>query len=143
MPYFFNTKNQTFTYYNRCNQFNYTMEFLYNFINVYNSPQRHKQKLRSDSWRLFTFSSMNEIQNTCDVGIYIIHAAYGFISMKTLNDVAFDPREYRELIQVECLQFSDNMKPMCLQCGLENDSTNTEHIDWSMCSKYLRWIHDT
>ncbi|XP_037029405.1 uncharacterized protein LOC119069459 [Bradysia coprophila] len=142
MLYFFNTKKRTFTYYNPRNNFNYTMEFIYNFIDVYNSSSRHKEKLRSDNWKFFSFTSTNQATDH-DSGVHVIRAAHRFITLKTLQDEPFDSIEYRRLLQRECIQFSDNMQDVCLICGLEDDSSTSDSINWSNCAKCQRWIHDT
>lgn len=141
--FFMNTKKRTFTYYNPVGGENLNFCFFYKFIKTYNSSAKHKSKLRGDGWKKIEFDSVNKTKSVTDSGIYVVKAAYQFVTQKNIYDSPFNCNEHRQLLINEISQFSDDLTKLCSICGEENDASASENVNWTMCDGCNRWFHDT
>lgn len=68
-------------------------------------------------WKEITFD-VNKAKELCDSGIHMVDYVHQFATDRDAqNNLNFDPDTYRELLQKEVLQFSDDVSRICLTCG--------------------------
>lgn len=112
---------------------------LQKFIGCYNEDNNYHIKLPPiQFWQEVTSTNKNFVVESIDSGIFVIQCLYSFTSNQQIHIEEFRPTSLREKVMVEALQYSDNIRDMCILCGDQDD-----FISWTNCVSCERWLHNS
>lgn len=113
------------------------------FISSYNEDGNHRSKLKPIQFWNEIVAKPNSVIQSADSGVFIIHCLYSLVCEQELHIDKFDPTTLRQQLMMETLEYSDNVKDICVICFDKNDDSTSTAIAWANCKSCRKWYHNS